>query len=71
MDDGKHDNLIWHQVKVDRVRKASHKCAARLALDARVCERGLGNTSKRLVYLRRKGFAKASTLFLVPVTGVE
>ena len=71
MDDGKYDNLIGHRVEVDCVRKALHERAACLALDARVCERGLDDTGKRPVDLRRNGFAKARALFLVPVTGVE
>ena len=71
MDHTKYDDLIGHRVKVDRVRKTSHERAACLALDARVHERGLDDTGKRPVDLRRKGSAKSRALVLVPVTGVE
>ena len=71
MDDAKYDDLIGQRVEVDRVRKASHADAARLAMDARVGERGLDNTGKSRVDLRRKGFAKARALLLVPVAGVQ
>src|SRR5438034_5884069 len=54
MDDAKHDDLIGHRVEIDRVRKASHERAACLALDARVRERGLGDTGKHHVDFRRK-----------------
>src|SRR5437867_13396905 len=55
MDDAKHDDLIGHRVEIDRVRKASHERAACVALDARVRERGLGDTGKQHVDCRRKG----------------
>ena len=71
MNDGKYDDLIGHRLEVDRVRKASHQRAACLALDVRVHERGLDDTGKRPVDLRRKGIAKSRALVLVPVTGVE
>ena len=71
MDHTKYDDLLGHRVEVDRVRKASHECAARLALDARVRERGLDDMGKHHVDFRRKGSAKRRALFLVPVTGVE
>ena len=71
MDHTKYDDLIGHRVKVDRVRKASHERAACLALDARVRERGLDDTGKHNVDLRRKGSTKPRALFLVPVTRVE
>ena len=71
MDHTKYDDLIGHRVEVDRVRKASHERTARLALDARVRERGLDDTGKHRVDFRRKGSAKPGALFLVPVTGIE
>jgi hypothetical protein len=71
MDGGKYDDLIGHRAEVDRVRKASHDRAACLALDARVRERGLDDTGKRRIDLRRKGSAKPRALVLVPVTGVK
>ena len=71
MDHTKYDDLIGHHVEVDRVGKASHERAACLAFDARVRERGLDDTGKHHVDLRRKGSAKPRALFLVPVTGVE
>ena len=71
MNEGEYDDLIGHRVEIDRVRKASHERAACLALDARVRERGLDDTGKYRVDLRREGRAKSRALFLVPVTGVE
>jgi hypothetical protein len=71
VDDGKYDDLLRSRVEIDRVWKASHERAAGLALDARVRERGLDNTSKHLVDFRRKGSAKPRALFLVPVASVE
>ena len=71
MDGAKHDDLIGHRVEVDRVWEALHERAACLALDARVGQRGLDDTGKHDVDLHRKGLAKPSPLFLVPVTGVE
>jgi hypothetical protein len=71
MNDAKHDNFIGHRVEVDCVWKTADKRAACLALDARVRERGLKDTGKHHVDFRRKASAKARTLFLVPVTGLE
>ena len=71
MDHTKYDDLIGHRVEVDRVRKTSHERAARLALDARVPERGLDDTGKHHVDFRRKDSAKPRALFLVPGTGIE
>jgi hypothetical protein len=71
MNDGKYDDLVGHRVEVDRVRKASHERATCLTFDVRVRERGLDDTGKRPVDLRRKGSAKSRALVLVPVTGVE
>jgi hypothetical protein len=71
MDDGKHDDLIWHRDEVDRVRKASHERSARLALDASTCKGGLDDAGKRLVHLRREDFTEARALFLVPDPSVE
>ena len=68
-DYAKYDDLIGHRVEVDRVRKASHKRPARLAVDARVRERSLDDTGKHHVDFGRKGSAKPRALFLVPVTG--
>ena len=71
MNDAKYDDLIGHRVEVDRVRKASQERATCLTLDARVRERGLGDTGKYDIDFRREGSAKPRALFLVPVTGVE
>ena len=71
MPDGKYDNLVRHRVEVDRVRKPSHERAARFAVHARVRERGLDDTGKYPVDLRRKGCTKAKPLVLVPLTGVK
>jgi hypothetical protein len=71
MDHAQYDDLIGHRVEVDRVRKAPHERAPCLALDARVRERALDDAGKQVVDFRRKGFAKPTALFLVPVTGVE
>jgi hypothetical protein len=71
LDDGKYDDFIRHRVEVDRVRKASHERAACLALDARVCERGLEDTGKSHIDLLRKGASKPRPLFLIPGTGVQ
>lgn len=71
MDDSKYDDFLGHRVKVDRVREASQERTACFALDERVCERGLDDTKKRLIDLRRNGLAKPRPLVLVPVTGVQ
>jgi hypothetical protein len=71
MDDTQYDDLLGHRLEVDRVRKASHERAARLALDARVRKRGLGDTGQYSVDFGRKGSAKPSALLLVPLTSVE
>lgn len=71
MDDGKYDDFLGHRVKVDRVRKVSQRRSACFAVDARVRERGLDDTGKRLIDLRRKGFAEPRPLILVPVAGVQ
>ena len=71
MNDSNYNDFIGHRVEVDRVRKAWGERAACLGLDARVHRRGLDDTGKRPVHLRRKGSAKSRALVLVPVTGVE
>jgi len=71
MDHAKYHDLIRRRVEVDRVRKPSHERAACLALDARVCQRGLDDTGQHHVDFRGKGSAKARALFLVPVTGIK
>jgi hypothetical protein len=71
VDDSKNDDLIGHRVKVDRVRKTSHECPARIALDAGVRERGLDDTGKGSIELRREGSSKPRALFLIPITGVK
>jgi hypothetical protein len=71
VDNSEYDDLGDHCVEIDRVRKASEEGAARLALDAKVCEGSLDDAGKHRVDFRRERFAKPGTLFLVPVTGVE
>jgi len=71
MDDRKNDDLVGRRVEIDRVRKTSHECPACLALDARVRERGLDDTGKSPIDLRRKGASKPRPLFLILVTGVQ
>jgi hypothetical protein len=71
MDDAKYNDLISHDVEVDRVRKASYERATSLALDARVRQRSLDDTGKHRIDFRREGSTKPRALFLVPVTGVE
>jgi hypothetical protein len=71
MDDSQYDDLVGHRAEVDRVREASYQRTAYLPLDAKVCHRFLDDTAKRPVDLRGKRAAKARTLVLVPVAGVE
>jgi hypothetical protein len=71
MDDGQHDDLVGRRTEIDRVREASHECAAHLSLDARIRERFLEDAGKRSVDLRGKVAAKPRTLVLVPVTCVQ
>jgi hypothetical protein len=71
MDDGKYDDVVGRRAEIDRVREASHECAAHLTLDARIRERFLEDPGKRPVDLRGKGAAKPGTLALVPVTCIQ
>lgn len=71
VDDSKNDDLIGHRAKVDRVRETSHQRAARLALDARVRERGLDDAGESPIDLRREGSSEPRALFFIPVTGVK
>ena len=65
MDDGKNNDLIGQRVEVDRVRKASHECATRLAVEARIRKRALDDTAKRPIDLRPERAAESRALLLM------
>jgi hypothetical protein len=71
MDHAEYDDLIGGRVEVDRVRKPSYERAACFALDARVRQRGLDDTGQHPIDFRRKGLAKPTALFLIPVASIQ